>query len=580
MAEPRLLLQHTPSIAELFIKVDVPDEELAQRGRFFNILLGFHLVAVLLLSVALIIMEPLRLVEAGIARWAGIAPLLYLPVLVGLYSFNRRGHINRTIGFYVWLNFVAAFLACLFFDGSRSPAWLLFLWVAMAAGMLWRPTYALLMSGLATLLYFLLLIFEALGIYMPPFSFSAEARTFAFLVIGLLMVLFAGGVLTFLTTRNLSRVVARSQEMTVDLLQTRESLERDIASRTQTLELRAQQFQTIAELTRAIAGILDMEVLLETSVKLIAERLGYYHVGVYLLDAQQEWAILRAASSEGGQRMLARGHREAVGEHGVAAEVAAVGRPRIAMDVGEEATWFNNPDLPLTRSELALPMAARGQTLGVLDIQSQHESAFRTEDLQVFGVLADGLAIALDNTRLLSETRQALQRLNRYQETDALRGWRQALARRDLQINYLYDQVELRAVDVEEVAAVEFDETLESVRTAINAEGQYTLLAPVRIRGRLVGALSFESLHPWAEEDLRLAESVVQQLGLALENARLLEEARLRALQEQARGEIVGRVRASVNVDSILRSAAEELGRAFQLERARVQLLPRQVEED
>ncbi|MEA3396121.1 MAG: GAF domain-containing protein, partial [Chloroflexota bacterium] len=108
----------------------------------------------------------------------------------------------------------------------------------------------------------------------------------------------------------------------------------------------------------------------------------------------------------------------------------------------------------------------------------------------------------------------------------------------------------------------------------LESEGQYLLLAPLRVQQRTLGALSFRAARPWTEEEQRLVASVVTQLGLALENARLLEDTRLSAQQEKARSEIVGRVRSSMQVDTVLRSATEELGRALGVERVRIQLLP------
>jgi GAF domain-containing protein len=112
------------------------------------------------------------------------------------------------------------------------------------------------------------------------------------------------------------------------------------------------------------------------------------------------------------------------------------------------------------------------------------------------------------------------------------------------------------------------------VTTQVTDTGQHLLLAPIRIQNRNVGVLSFEKSAPWAEEQIQLARFVVEQLDLALDNARLLEETRLRANQERARSDIVGRVRAMTSTDAILRNAARELGLALQVERSRIQLLP------
>ena len=107
----------------------------------------------------------------------------------------------------------------------------------------------------------------------------------------------------------------------------------------------------------------------------------------------------------------------------------------------------------------------------------------------------------------------------------------------------------------------------------LTEDGRYLLLAPVRAAGRDLGVMSFERRKPWSDEALHLVRAVMAQLDLALENARLLEDTRLRATQEAARGEIVARIRATTSTDAILRNAAEELGRALQVDRSRIQLV-------
>jgi GAF domain-containing protein len=147
------------------------------------------------------------------------------------------------------------------------------------------------------------------------------------------------------------------------------------------------------------------------TVQLISSYFGYYHAGIFILDDVREYAVLQAANSEGGQRMLARGHKLRIGQVGIVGNVADIGVPRIALDVGDDAIFFNNPDLPLTRSEIALPLKARGQVIGVLDVQSIDEAAFSNDDVETLQVLADQVALALDNARLLKESRDALEEL-------------------------------------------------------------------------------------------------------------------------------------------------------------------------
>mgnify|MGYP000163472508 CR=1 FL=1 len=142
--------------------------------------------------------------------------------------------------------------------------------------------------------------------------------------------------------------------MAAQLGRTLEGLEQRVASRTRDLQRRSVQLEAAAQVAREAAAIRDVTQLLGRTVHLISERFGFYHAGIFLLDEVGEYAVLRAASSEGGQRMIARGHKLRVGEVGIVGYVAESGQPRIALDVGEDAVYFDNPDMPRTHSEICL----------------------------------------------------------------------------------------------------------------------------------------------------------------------------------------------------------------------------------
>jgi GAF domain-containing protein len=143
---------------------------------------------------------------------------------------------------------------------------------------------------------------------------------------------------------------------------------------------------------------------------LISKQFGFYHAGIFLLDERDEYAVLQAASSEGGRRMLERGHKLRVGEVGIVGHVASTGEPRVALDVGEDTAHFAHPDLPNTRSEMALPLKVQDRVIGVLDVQSTHEAAFSEDDVAVLQTMADQLATAIANARLFEQVQRRARR--------------------------------------------------------------------------------------------------------------------------------------------------------------------------
>lgn len=284
-----------------------------------------------------------------------------------------------------------------------------------------------------------------------------------------------------------------------------EELERKVEERTATLKRRNVQITAAAEVSREALAIREVDVLLQRAVNLISERFGYYHVGIFMVDEAREYAVLRAASSEGGKRMLERHHRLAVGRVGIVGYVAAVGEPRIALDVGEDAVFFNNPDLPETRSEMALPLRVRGEVLGVLDVQSTEPQAFTEEDVEVLQVMADQLAAAIDNARLFRALDERLREISLLLRQQAEEGWQRFRALHELP-SYAYDGLEVMALPEQEVLPAQY-------------------AAPLEVRGEPIGRLGvLRAERPLQLDDLELVRAVAEQTSLALESARLFIE--------------------------------------------------------
>jgi len=337
-------------------------------------------------------------------------------------------------------------------------------------------------------------------------------------------------------------------------------LERLVAQRTADLARRTSQLEAAATVARRAAEIRDLDTLLNETVRLISDRFGFYHAGIFLVDEAGEYAVLRAASSEGGQRMLARGHRLAVGKVGIVGTVAGTGQPRIALDVGADAVFFDNPDLPLTRSEMAVPLKVGERVIGVLDVQSVEPAAFTEADVAVLQTMADQIALAIENARLLEESRRALEELERLYGERAREAWWMVASSRPAVYRYT-------GMDVEPLPA--------PVPLAGEEDGR-RLAVPIRLWGQTIGSILLqrrEEQPPWSLEEQRLAEEIGEQIALALENARLLEETRRHAERDRMIAEITARVRASMDPETVLRTALRELGAALGADRVMVRMM-------
>ncbi len=347
-----------------------------------------------------------------------------------------------------------------------------------------------------------------------------------------------------------------------------DGLEQTVQERTSALEKRATQLQAITELSETIAQMQDLNEILPSTTRLISEFFGFYHVGIFLIDNTHEYAILQAANSEGGKRMLQRNHRLKLGT-GVVGYSAQAGIPRIALDVGEDAVYFDNPDLRTTRSEAALPMKSRGETIGILDVQSTEAGAFMTEDLQILTTLANQVAIALENARLLTETRAALTQVQEVYDEFTRAEWSRTISKME-QPGFRYNagRIEMLEKGIGSSDIIDAVQTGEIVTGSTNGskEKPHTMAVPVKVRGETIGVIHVESndrSRTWLDSDISLVAAVAERAAFAMENARLFQDARRRAAKEQTISEATARISSAINIENILHTTAEELERVL-----------------
>lgn len=169
------------------------------------------------------------------------------------------------------------------------------------------------------------------------------------------------------------------------------------------LTRRTNQLQTASEVSRAASSILELDELLPEVVELIRGHFAYYYVGIFLADEKSETLTLRAATGEMGKQMLSVQHSLPVGNSSMVGWCVANNQARIALDVGKDAVRFKNVLLPLTRSELALPLRSRGRVIGAMTIQSHLEAAFSESDITALQTMTDQVSNAIETARLFND---------------------------------------------------------------------------------------------------------------------------------------------------------------------------------
>lgn len=336
------------------------------------------------------------------------------------------------------------------------------------------------------------------------------------------------------------------------------------------------KIQAAADISQGLMGSLHEDIgnFLNLATRIISEKLGYYHVGIFLVDDANEFAVLRGTNSNGGQQMLSRRHKLKIGSTGIVGYVAQSGRPRIALDAGVDAVFFNNPYLPETRSEISLPFKMSNKVIGVLDVQSTQPSAFTDEDTSILTIIANQIAVIL----------QANEDSAGFDRSKRANGSADTHKRKRTGYSFQPDG------SIVSNNSSKLDPTL--ARAVISGEvvvlpqsvmGKPSVLAvPVKYREQVIGIiyLEAEGNRRWTETEVSLVQTISDRAALALENARLFEDATRRAEQEESISRITSQISASTDFDRIMQTTIQELGLALGATRSYIQIGSSTAQED
>ncbi len=360
------------------------------------------------------------------------------------------------------------------------------------------------------------------------------------------------GVIVNLSIISLKSSIIQKRLELIESKSQKDQLAQQIDEQKASLEKRLFQLKTASEISQKVTTLLDPDVLIQQVADLVKERFNLYYVGVFIIDNAREYAVLRYGTGEAGRRMLAAKHRLAVGGFSMIGWATQTRKPRVALDVGEEAVHFDNPFLPETRSELALPIISGVNVLGALSIQSEKERAFDETDVLILQSVADSIGIALENANSYMRTREALNEIKTLNRDYVQESWWSLLDRTG-EIKYEY----------------------ENERAPEPSGTTSTIQVPIKIRDEIIGQFTIETdHHKLTDDQLEFIESISSQTSIALENARLLAETQRAALQEQKINEITAQFSKALSIEEIIKSAVKEFGKLPSVSEASISLIP------
>lgn len=361
--------------------------------------------------------------------------------------------------------------------------------------------------------------------------------------------------------------------MTAQIRNSIVGLEQRVADRTLDLESQTLRFRVAAEIARDSTSARDLGDLLDRSAQLMLDRFRYYHVGIFIVDKNNEFATLTASPTEAGRKMIENKYQVRVGDIATVGRVAATGEPHITLDTRFDAILSTNPLLPAARSEMVLPLKAESKVIGILDIQSDQLQAFKQDDIAVMQVIADQLATAIERTRLLQEVAQNLTELERAYGQYTREGWQKLRTSGQIKNKgYRFDNIRIEPTT--QVSILGNEALVKGV--VVNSNGSASnreIAIPIKLRGQTIGVVNAKFREGYNESTVSTLELAIERLSSALESARLYEEASIRADREQAISQITTAIGSSSEYETILRTTVREIGNLFSDTDVSIQIL-------
>lgn len=335
-----------------------------------------------------------------------------------------------------------------------------------------------------------------------------------------------------IVTVHFNRMVSRLEAL-------QNTLEQQVIERTKLLA-------ATNEVSRVASSSLDPDELLAKVIHLFPEQFNYYYAAIYLLDSSGKWAELKEATGDAGHVLKQNRYRIEVTGRNMVGTAIREKSARIAQIASEERQRFDNPLLPYTRSEIALPLIVGDRVLGALNVQSTKEADFGPQVIETMQNMAGQVAIALENARLFQEAQHNIHEMRTIQQQYLLEGWSGFTAQKE-------DEFEYGVGD-------ELDENSKKIEV------------PISLRDQILGQIWFESHEDWTPEQESLANAVATQAAVALENARLVSESRQIAIYERMLAEINSKIWSSATIDGVLQTVVKELGRRLSASQATIEL--------
>ncbi len=531
-----------------------------RKARITNTTLFTALGASILLMVATLLTSQ--------SPWLLLAFLVFIQasLITGLV-FLRRGRVDEVTIAVVFLIWIAIAIQSVLFGTVFNPMLPSLLIVIYMAGLMIGSQAAVIYAFLSTLLVGLTILVDEYQILAPIIQtdtpkFSVQLGVIYFLMAGLIILS------NRFSRENIEQLEQAKTELEDSELEKEELkayLEETVEENTRQLERRNKYLEAAALVGQRAISTFNLQEMLDDIAAEISEQLGFYHTGIFLVDERREWAVMQAASSEGGKQMIARDHRLAVGKQGMVGFVTSIGQPRVTQDIELDRIHSVAPELPDTRAELTLPLKTRDRIIGAIDIQDTNPNAFTDEDVAVLQTMADQIALAVENTRLFEQAQENLEEIQRVYGEYSQQAWIDTY-QKNLLSSYRYAGGVISKLDK---------------KLSPEISGNKVTI-PVNVRGITIGEIEMakeDQSAVWSNDEIKLLQTLSDQLGAALDSARLFNESQLRASSEQVISEVSSHLWETMDINTILKNTAQNLRQSLDLPELTIRMSPPPTEQ-
>jgi GAF domain-containing protein len=484
---------------------------------------------------------------------------------------TRRGHVRAA-------GLIAAALAATLFiyeawsnGGVRSPEYNRFLLVTIVVGLLLGKRATLITAGVMIVAGLVLWYAQAINL-LPEYNIFNYSLQDLWMTRSLDIILAA--IILYLANQSISDSLERARRNELKLTATNQALEASQATleaRTRDLERRTSYLEASAQVSHTASSTLKTDQLMQRAVDLIRERFNLYYVGLFLLGEESERAVLQAGTGAAGRALLAEGYKLPISGNSAVGQSIATGRLCVVQET--DTLQLATEQLPDTRCEAALPLRSRGQVIGALTVHSDSPFAFDDVLTSVLQSMADQVAVALDNARLLAESQEALTAERRAYGQASRDMWTQMMS---AGLTPGFGYVGQQIVPIGDEQTPQMEAALRHEKSVVVATQAGSALAmPIKVRGQTIGVVDMQKKTPgseWTAEEVTLVETLTEQLSVALESARLYQDTQQRATREQLSAQITARMRETLDIDTVLKTAVLEIGQSLGLAEVEVRM--------